>query len=77
MYEPAVYTAPREVESVANHRVYRGKDIVVQVAGGVRGDLMSVVRDRDVMKSSTTLKDMSAHAAPSNQPQGRWWWDAK
>lgn len=77
MYEPAVYAAPREVESVANHRVYRGKDIVVQVAGGVRGDLMSVVRDRDVMKSSTTLKDMTAHAAPSNQPQGRWWWDAK
>ena len=77
MYEPAVYAAPREVESVANHRVYRGKDIVVQVAGGVRGDLMSVVRDRDMMKSSTTLKDMTAQAAPSNQPQGRWWWDAK
>ncbi|RLT06042.1 MAG: DUF1598 domain-containing protein [Planctomycetota bacterium] len=77
MYEPAVYAAPREVESVANHRVYRGKDIVVQVAGGVRGDLMSVVRNREVMKSSTTLKDMTAHAAPSNQPQGRWWWDAK
>ncbi len=77
MYEPAVYAAPREVESVANHRVYRGKDIVVQVAGGVRGDLMSVVRNREVMKSSTTLKDMTAHADPSNQPQGRWWWDAK
>ena len=77
MYEPAVYAAPSEVESVANHRVYRGKDIVVQVAGGVRGDLMSVVRDRNVMKPSTTLKDMTAHAAPSNQPQGRWWWDAK
>lgn len=77
MYEPAVYAAPREVESVANHRVYRGKDIVVQVAGGVRGDLMSVVRDRDMMKSSETLKDMTAQAAPSNLPQGRWWWDAK
>lgn len=77
MYEPAVYAAPREVESVANHRVYRGKDIVVQVAGGVRGDLMSVVRDREVMKSSTTLKDMTTQTAPSNLPQGRWWWDAK
>lgn len=77
MYEPATYAAPREVESVANHRVYRGKDIVVQVAGGVRGDLMSVVRDRDVMKTSTTLKDMTAQATPTNIPQGRWWWDAK
>lgn len=77
MYEPAVYAAPREVESVANHRVYRGKDIVVQVAGGVCGDLMSVVRDREVMKSSESLKDMTARTTPSNQPQGRWWWDAK
>jgi len=77
MYEPATYAAPREVESVANHHVYRGKDIVVQVAGGVRGDLLSVVRDRDVMKSSTTLKDMTVQAVPSNLPQGRWWWDAK
>ena len=78
MYQPAVYAAPREVESVANHRVYRGKDIVVQVAGGVRGDLMSVVRDRQVMKSSETLKkDMASHTPATDLPQGRWWWDAK
>jgi hypothetical protein len=77
MYEPAVYAAPREVESVANHRVYRGKDIVVQVAGGVRGDLMSVVRDRNVMKSSETLKDMTPRAPTADLPPGRWWWDAK
>lgn len=78
MYQPAIYAAPREVESVANHRVYRGKDIVVQVAGGVRGDLMSVVRDRQVMKSSETLKkDMASRSPAADLPQGRWWWDAK
>ncbi len=78
MFQPLVYAAPREVESVANHRVYRGKDIVVQVAGGVRGDLMSVVRDHQVMKSSETLKkDMASHTSATDLPQGRWWWDAK
>jgi hypothetical protein len=77
MFQPAVYAAPREVESVANHRVYRGKDIVVQVAGGVRGDLMSVVRDRQVMKSSESLKDISSQTSATDLPQGRWWWNAK
>lgn len=77
MYQPAVYAAPREVESVANHHVYRGKDIVVQVAGGVRGDLMSVVRDRQVMKSSEPLKDLTSRAPATDLPPGRWWWDAK
>ncbi len=77
MYQPASYAAPREVESVANHRVYRGKDIVVQVAGGVRGDLMTVVKDRQVMKSSDALKPMTARAKATDLPDGRWWWDVR
>ena len=28
-YMPARYAAPKEVDSVVNHRVYNGKDIVV------------------------------------------------
>lgn len=77
MYLPATYAAPREVESVAHHHVYRGKDIVVQVAGGVRGDLMTVVRDRDVMKESKSLDSVANRGKVSNLPEGRWWWDAK
>ncbi len=77
MYQPATYAAPQEVESVANHRVFRGKDIVVQVAGGVRGDLMTVVKDPNVMKSSDALKPMTARAKATDLTQGRWWWDAK
>ena len=77
MYQPATYAAPQEVESVANHRVFRGKDIVVQVAGGVRGDLMTVVKDPNVMKSSDALKPMKARAKATDLTQGRWWWDAK
>ncbi|HVJ68012.1 MAG TPA: DUF1598 domain-containing protein, partial [Caulifigura sp.] len=30
------YAVPKEVDSVVNHRVFNGKDVVVQVAGGVR-----------------------------------------
>ncbi|MCX7419152.1 MAG: DUF1598 domain-containing protein [Planctomycetia bacterium] len=77
MYQPTTYAAPQEVESVANHRVFRGKDIVVQVAGGVRGDLMAVVKDPNVMKSSDSLKPMTARAKATDLTQGRWWWDAK
>jgi hypothetical protein len=76
LYQPAVYAAPREVESVANHRVYRGRDIVVQVAGGVRGDLMSVVRDPQIMKSSETLQPMRSRGEVAQRPDGRWWWDS-
>lgn len=77
IYQPASYAAPREVESVANHHVYRGKDIVVQVAGGVRGDLMDVVKNTDVVKSSDKLTPLAARSKPSELREGRWWWDAK
>ncbi len=77
LYQPAKYAPPTEVESVANHRVYRGKDIVVQVAGGVRGDLMTVVKDKQIVKSSPSLQHMTAQSKPSKLPVGRWWWDAK
>lgn len=77
IYQPQSYAAPREVESVSNHRVYRGKDIVVQVAGGVRGDLMSVVKDSDIVKSSDKLTSVAARGKAGELPEGRWWWDAK
>ncbi|MEX0726359.1 MAG: DUF1598 domain-containing protein [Planctomycetaceae bacterium] len=76
-YAPARYEVPMEVESVVNHRVYGGKDIVVQVAGGVRGDLVSVVRDDDLVRESPRLGEMSASAKAPTLPAGRWWWDVR
>jgi hypothetical protein len=67
-YRPATYPVPREVDSVVNHRVYNGKDVVVQVAGGVRADLLAVVKDEQVARESSTLTKVSL-------PAGRWWWD--
>ena len=71
-YQPAKYEPTPEVMSVVNHKVYNGKDIVVQVAGGVRGNVMKVVRDTSKQKTVAGL-NKSATKTTSN----RWWWDSK
>jgi hypothetical protein len=75
-YAPASYAVPKEVDSVVNHRVYNGRDIVVQVAGGVRADLMSVVKDSKLNQESPRLGSVGQSAKPAELPAGRWWWDA-
>lgn len=75
-YQTEVYDAPEEVESVVNHRVFRGRDIVVQVAGGVRADLMSVLKNQQVTQASPRLKNVAKDAKAPQLPEGRWWWDA-
>ena len=69
-YKTASYNVPKQVDTVVNHRVYKGTDIVVQVAGGVRADVASIVADESLQKESTA-------AAKPALPAGRWWWDAK
>lgn len=76
-YEPAQYPAPLECESVVNHRVYNGKDVVVQVAGGVRADIMAVVNDPALRQSSPRLAGVAESSRAPELPAGRWWWDAK
>lgn len=76
-YQPLSYPAPQQCDSVVNHRVYNGKDIVVQVAGGVRADLMTVVRDESKLKESPRLAAVSDQSKAPELPAGRWWWDAK
>lgn len=69
-YRPASYPVPREVDSVVNHRVYNGKDVVVQVAGGVRADLLAVVKNTEITRESESLP-----ARKVRLPADRWWWD--
>jgi len=73
-YRPNEYEAPRVIKSVVNHRVYRGKDIVVQVAGGVRADVRSIVKSAKLGKRLDYLADRGR--APRTSA-GRWWWDAQ
>ena len=75
-YQVAEVAAPKVVDSVINHRVYNGKDIVVQVAGGVRVDLLSVVKDKSLANESDTLSAISDKGKLPELPADRWWWDA-
>jgi hypothetical protein len=76
-YHTAHYQAPKALMSVVNHRVYNGKDIVVQVAGGVDGQLHRVLEDSKVSREVTALAGRQASGRAPQLPEGRWWWDAK
>lgn len=73
LYQPASYPAPKEVESVVNHRVYNGRDIVVQAAGGVRVSGSEVLESQS--KANPELGKLAAKAERPELPAGRWWWD--
>jgi hypothetical protein len=66
---------PRTVDSVVNHRVYNGKDVVVQVAGGVRADLGGLLADRGRTRSHSKLNGIAPAAQPAGLASDRWWWD--
>lgn len=68
------YAVPKEVDSVVNHRVLGGKDVIVQVAGGVRADVLEVVANPAIRQESKAPAEVAAKA--SQLPEGRWWWDA-
>ena len=74
-YKPVDVDVPDELMTAANFRTYRGGDIVVQVAGGVRGDLKSIVQNPETFEVSAEVAKKAAAASPVGQ-SGRWWWDA-
>lgn len=76
-YRPTAYPVPRECETVVNHRVYNGRDVVVQVAGGVRADVGAILRDGDLQQVQPRLAGVADNAAAPELPIGRWWWDAR
>ncbi len=73
-YRPSVYEAPLTVDSVVNYKVFNGKNIVVQVAGGVRVDANSLLAN---MQSAPRLKGVAKEARAPQLQAGRWWWDVK
>ncbi len=75
-YRPAEYEAPKVVDSVVNHRVYRGKDVVVQVAGGVQANVMAEVTGENAPQASPRLAGVADQGKAPKLPAGRWWWDA-
>ena len=76
-YRTAHYQSPKNILSVVNHRIYGGKDIVVQVAGGVDGQIRKVLYDPHVFRETATLAGLQTTGRAPELPEGRWWWDAK
>ena len=76
-YRPATVSSPSSIDSVMNHKVYGGKNIVVQIAGGVEGNLLSVARDPKLAKEDAGLNDVAGRGKLPELPVSRWWWDAK
>jgi hypothetical protein len=77
-YHPALVQAPTVVESVLNHRAYNGgRDIVVQVAGGVQADIAGIARDPSIAKEDAGLDAVAQRGKDPVLPAGRWWWDAR
>jgi hypothetical protein len=74
-YPVAPVNVPEELMTAANSRVYRDGSVVIQVAGGVKADLRSIVRNPENFEISTEVAKDSLKAHPIGQ-HGRWWWDA-
>ncbi|VAX37716.1 hypothetical protein MNBD_PLANCTO02-1591 [hydrothermal vent metagenome] len=75
-YRPMTYASVQTVPSAVNFRIYNGRDIVVQAAGGVKGDLNTVLENPKIFKQAPRLGNMSTTAKAPQLPEGRWWWDA-
>jgi len=76
-FETASVDVPTELMTAATHRVFRGRHVVIQVAGGVRGDMAAVVADADRLQVQPALAEQSLPASPLGQGMSRWWWDAE
>lgn len=76
-YRPETYATPKQVDSVVAHRVFNGKDVVLQVAGGVRADLMSVLKDENIVQNSPRLDGVAETAKVTGEDTNKWWWDAR
>ena len=75
-YAPQTYAVPKEVDSVVNHRVYQGRNVVVQVAGGVKADVMAVATNPSMKVAEPQVGQVGQTAKAPQLPVGRWWWDA-
>jgi hypothetical protein len=75
-FDTEVLPVPQEIESVVNHKVVNGKQIVAQVSGGVSADPWKFVsRDAIEPAGDGALASYRDRSEPVGQPVGHWWWD--
>lgn len=75
-YEVELGTAPREVETVINHRMVGRKHIVAGVSGGVSVSAKPLVQqDAIQIDQYGLMKAERVAGVPKDLPQSAWWWD--
>ena len=76
VYQVALATAPKQVETVINHRVIGGKHIVAGVSGGVAVDTTKLVQPGAIKTDDYHLMQAERSASvPKNLARDAWWWD--
>ncbi|MCA9058672.1 MAG: DUF1598 domain-containing protein, partial [Planctomycetaceae bacterium] len=63
-YAPAAVDVPAQLMTAANYRSWRGGDLMIQVAGGVRCDVGAVTRDSSNYSISSDLHEDARDASP-------------
>ncbi len=67
---------PDRLMTAAAFRIYSGRHLVIQVAGGVRGDMAMLARSPRRFPVDSRLDHVADIATPLGQDRSRWWWDA-
>jgi len=74
-YAVELEDAPRAVETVINHRVIGGRNIIVGISGGVSCDPTPLVKRDAIGADYGRLQDTHAFAKPKSNSPEVWWWD--
>jgi len=75
-YTVARFPVPKAVDTVINHRVVHGKQILAAVSGGVTADFRELVTpDAIAIDRKGALGSRRSRSAPDDAPHAAWWWD--
>ncbi|MEX0978851.1 MAG: DUF1598 domain-containing protein, partial [Pirellulales bacterium] len=75
-YEVALGKAPQSVDSVINHRLVGGKQLIVGVSGGVRAEPWHFVSSEAIKSDGYgALEAQRNNSTAQELPLDAWWWD--
>lgn len=75
-YQPELGIAPKQVDTIINHRILSGNRVVAGVSGGVTVDARSLAAPKAVQADDYGLLQTEHRASgPKQLPRGAWWWD--
>ncbi len=75
-YQPALETAPTQVETVINHRMMGRTKIIAGVSGGVAVHAAPLVAKAAMTTAPATVISQQKQAKPTEKlPPAAWWWD--